>query len=209
MVASVESASPGLPPGSRDLDAKLAAALERLGQALRLDLRDQARRHGLSPTQAQIVLRLAWDPPPRRRVGMLAAALDVTQPTISDAVAVLERKQLVERGCDSADARLSMLRLSDRGAELAAGLEDADRRVRGELAGAGEEEKERALRLLLELIAGLHRAGAIGVSRMCLTCRFFRPARRPGAAAPHHCALLDLPLAGTDLRVDCPEHQAA
>jgi hypothetical protein len=63
----------GLPPGARDLDAKLAAALERVGQALRTELRQRARRQDLTPTQAQIVLRLAHDPAPRRRVGSLAA----------------------------------------------------------------------------------------------------------------------------------------
>ena len=33
----------------------------------------------------------------RRRIGVVAAALDVTHPTVSDAVAVLRRKSLIER----------------------------------------------------------------------------------------------------------------
>ncbi|MGH2800044.1 MAG: hypothetical protein ACRDM0_20780, partial [Thermoleophilaceae bacterium] len=70
---------PGLPPGSRDLDTKLVAALERIGQALRVELRAQATSEGLTLTQAQILLRLVSERAARRRVGALAAALDVRQ----------------------------------------------------------------------------------------------------------------------------------
>ena len=46
---------PGAPP---DVDSKLVAALERIGQALRVQTWDKAKRHGLSPTQLQLLLRL-------------------------------------------------------------------------------------------------------------------------------------------------------
>jgi hypothetical protein len=47
------------------------------------------------------------------------------------------------------------------------------------------------------------------MSQMCVTCRFFRPYAHPGAAAPHHCALVDAPFGDAQIRLDCPEHQAA
>jgi IS1 family transposase len=62
-------------------------------------------------------------------------------------------------------------------------------------------------RLLLELIAGLQRHGAISVARMCVTCRFFRRDAHPNPARPHHCALVDAPLSSGELRVDCAEHE--
>ena len=66
------------------------------------------------------------------------------------------------------------------------------------------------MRSLMDLIASLQRSGIIGLSRMCVTCRFFRSSGAPGQfESPHHCALLDAPLAGSDLRVDCPEHEIA
>jgi hypothetical protein len=95
----------GAPP---DLDAKLAAALERVGQALRVQMWDNAKQHGLSPTQLQVLLRLAADPPNRRRIGVLAAEVDVTYPTVSDAVAVLSRKGLVARETPSRKAPLAL-----------------------------------------------------------------------------------------------------
>jgi DNA-binding MarR family transcriptional regulator len=195
-----------LPPGaSPDADAKLVAALERVGQALRVQMWDKAKQHGLSPTQLQVLLRLAVDPPARRRIGVLAAELDVTHPTVSDAVAVLRRKALVDRHTTS---RKSAVGLSGRGRALAHELADWDRRAREQLADLPAADKQAALQLLLDLIAGLQRSGAITVARMCVTCRFFRRDAHPAAAQPHHCALVDAPMAGGELRVDCAEHEA-
>jgi DNA-binding MarR family transcriptional regulator len=194
------------PAAPAHLDAKLVAALERVGQALRVQMWDVAKQHGLSPTQLQVLLRLTRDPPARRRIGVLAAELDVTHPTVSDAVAVLRRKGLVERAATT--NRKAAIGLSARGRTLADELADWDRRTREQLADLDDAGKETALRLLLDLIAGLQRSGAITVARMCVTCRFFRRDAHPGdVAQPHHCALVDMPLGTADLRVDCAEHE--
>ena len=194
-----------LPPGaSPDIDSKLVAALERVGQALRVQTWDKAKQHGLSPTQLQLILRLATDPPRRRRIGVLAAQLDVTHPTVSDAVSVLRRKGLVDRDAASRRAALS---LSAHGRALADDLADWDQRTREQFANVPAADKQATLQLLLDLIAGLQRSGAITVARMCVTCRFFRRDAHPEAAQPHHCALVDVPLGAGDLRVDCAEHE--
>ena len=194
-----------LPPGAQpDVDAKLVAALERVGQALRVQTWDKAKQHGLTPTQLQLLLRLATDPPRRRRIGVLAAELDVTHPTVSDAVAVLVRKGLVDRDPVSRKAALS---LSERGQVLADDLADWDRRTREPLTNVPAADKQAMLQLLLDLIAGLQRSGAISVARMCVTCRFFRREAHPESTQPHHCALVDVPMGPGDLRVDCAEHE--
>jgi DNA-binding MarR family transcriptional regulator len=189
-----------------DIDAKLAAALERSGQALRVQLWDAAKQSSLTPTQLQLVLRLAADPSAGRRVGALAAELDVTHPTVSDAVAVLRRKRLVER---HGERRGSPLTLTARGRDVAARLAGWDTRLREQLAELPAESKATTLRLLLDLIAGLQRSGAITVARMCSTCRFFRPDAHPDAVERHHCALVDMPMSDSQLRVDCAEHERA
>jgi len=191
--------------GSDDLDERIADALERVGQALRVQLWDAAKIHRLSPTQLQVLLRLATDPPQLRRVGALAEQLDVTHPTVSDAVAALRRKGLADRESDN---RRAPLLLTPRGREVAAELAGWQDRTRRQLSGLPADDRKATLRTLLGLIEGLQREGAITVARMCSTCRFFEKDRH-GGATPHHCSLLDLPLAETDLRVDCPEHQSA
>jgi DNA-binding MarR family transcriptional regulator len=194
-----------LPPGAApDIDAKLVAALERVGQALRVQMWDEAKQHGLSPTQLQVLLRLSTDPPARRRIGVLAGELDITHPTVSDAVAVLRRKGLVDR--DPANRRAT-LSLSARGRALADRLAGWDERTRGQLAHLPVADKDATLRVLLDLIAGLQRTGAITVARMCMTCRFFRRDAHPGTIRPHHCALVDAPMGAGELRIDCAEHE--
>jgi DNA-binding MarR family transcriptional regulator len=193
-----------VPPGApADLDAKVVAALERAGQALRVQMWDAARRHGLSPTQLQVLLRLACDPPARRRIGLLAAELDVTHPTVSDAVAALRRKGLVERE----PSRRAPLRLSAGGRTAADELAGWDRPTREHLAALPGADKAGMLQLLLDLIAGLQRSGTITVARMCVTCRHFRRDAHADPARPHHCALVDMPLGAGELRVDCAEHE--
>jgi DNA-binding MarR family transcriptional regulator len=196
------SIPPGTPP---DVDLKLVAALERVGQALRVQVWDKAKQHGLSPIQLQLLLRLATDPPRRRRIGVLAAELDVTHPTVSDAIAALRRKELVDRDAPSRRASLS---LSARGRLVADDLADWDQRTREQLADVPAADKQAMLRLLLDLIAGLQRSGAITIARMCVTCRFFRRDAHPDSAQPHHCALVDVPMGASDLRVDCAEHES-
>jgi len=186
-----------------DVDAKLALALERVGQAMRVQMWDKAKQHGLSPTQLQALLRLASDPPARRRVGVLAAELDVTHPTVSDAVSVLRRKGLVQPH----PHRTASLELSDRGRAVADFLGDWHARTRGQLAGFPVADKQATLRFLLDLIAGLQRSGAITIARMCVTCRFFRRDEHPDTKRPHHCALVDVPMADRELRIDCAEHE--
>lgn len=186
-----------------DLDSKLAAALERVGHAMRVLLWEQAKAHKLSPMQVQLLLRVAHEPVPRRRVGALAAELDVKAPTVSDAVAALQRKGLVTTETLEGDRRGSRLELTDPGRTVVAALTDWQAPVTDRLATVPDAAKADALGLLVELMGHLRETGVISVARTCPTCRFFR--RSP--AAPHYCALLDAPLPLADLRVDCPEHE--
>ena len=87
------------------------------------------------------------------------------------------------------------------------GLTGWDRRLREQLADLPAESKATTLRFLLDLVAGLQRSGAITVARMCSTCRFFGLDAHPGAVERHHCALVDMPMSDSQLRVDCAEHE--
>lgn len=194
-------------PGRPDLDLRLVAALERTGHALRVLLWQQARRHGLSPIQVQLLELLASGPPVRRRVGVLAADLDVRSPTVSDAVAALKRKGLVEDVPVLGDGRMRQLDLTADGDRVVAELADWHGAVAGRLEAAGAARKADTLELLLDLVASLQRDGVITVARTCPGCRYFVRDAAPGADRPHRCGLLDAPLGRADLRVDCDEHE--
>lgn len=222
MVAAVRTGwlvSPLLPEPSREtspapsaepsLDRKLSDALERVGHVQRVQLRKAAAMLGLSPIQAQILVRLVASGEQEAETGMLAAWFDVRQPTVSDAVAALHRKGLVDRVPVAGDRRRFRVQPTESGRRTAGELADWDAGLRQALAGIGDDVKADAFELLVGLVGRMQTAGHLDVARTCTTCHHFRPAAHPGAAAPHHCGLLDIALGPADLRMDCPEHQPA
>lgn len=195
-----------LPSQHEDMDSKVVAALERLGQVLRVLLGQRARERGLSPIQARFLVYLLHHDVELRRVSQIAAEFDLTQATVSDAVASLEAKGFIVRERWPEDGRVMTLRLSSEGELVAAGLSTWADTVREHLEPCSPEEKEVVLRFLMRLIGSMQKSGLISVARMCVTCRFFQPDAHAGSGSPHHCRLLDVALAGSDLRIDCPEH---
>jgi DNA-binding MarR family transcriptional regulator len=192
-----------------DVDAKIVASLERIGQAFRVLLRERAREHDLSPIGAQFLVYLLYHDVELRRVGQLAREFDLTPATVSDAVDSLEAKGLVDRERWPEDRRVITLRLSPEGESLAAELSSWADTVKEHLTLCPPGEKEVVMRFLMRLIDSLQRSGVVTVARMCVTCRFFQQDIHLGADLPHHCGLLDVPLGASNLRTDCPEHELA
>jgi DNA-binding MarR family transcriptional regulator len=191
------------------VDAKIVAALERLGQVFRVLLREKAQEYGLSPIGAQFLVYLLHHAVELRRVSQLAREFDLTQATVSDAVDSLEAKGLIDRERCPEDGRVTTLRLTPEGELVAAVLSTWADTVSAHLDLCPCEEKEVVMRFLMRLIGSLQESGVITVARMCVTCRFFQRDAHPGIGPPHHCRLLDVPLSGSDLRIDCPEHELA
>jgi hypothetical protein len=59
---------------------------------------------------------------------------------------------------------------------------------------------------VMKMIRGLQEEGLVPLHGMCVSCTHFRANVRPGPS-PHHCALVDAPLAGEQLRIECPAHE--
>ncbi|MDP8948133.1 MAG: MarR family winged helix-turn-helix transcriptional regulator [Actinomycetota bacterium] len=198
-----------LPSQHRDVDTKIAAALERLGQVFRVLLRERAQEYGLSPIGAQFLVYLLHHDVELRRVSQLAREFRLTQATVSDAVASLEAKGLVGRELWPEDGRVMTLRLSTRGELVATELSSWADTIKEHLDLYSSEEKAVVMRFLMRLIGSLQASGVITVARMCVTCRFFQRDAHRGTGSPHHCQLLDVALGGPDLRFDCPEYEHA
>ena len=192
-----------------DVDAKIVAALERLSQVFRVRLQEEAWELDLSPTQARFLIYLHYHDVELRRISQLAREFDLTQATVSDAVATLETKGLVRREQWPEDRRIVTLRLTPDGENLATTLSGWADPIREHLQPFSPDDREAVMRFLIGLIGSLQRSGLITVARMCVTCRFFQQDIHPGEPLLHHCALLDVPLGRADLRVDCPEHEPA
>jgi DNA-binding MarR family transcriptional regulator len=190
----------------RDVDLKIAGALERLSQAVRVLLQDAAQDYGLSPTQIHILVRLGTRGD-LGRVGWLADEFNLSQPTISDAVAALESKGLVAKRRASTDGRAYTIVVTAAGTGVIRRLGTWNRALRDAVEEAADEDKPAVMRFLFGIIAALQEQGVITVARMCITCRYFERSR--SAKKPHYCGLLRMPLPETELRIDCPEHAVA
>jgi DNA-binding MarR family transcriptional regulator len=189
----------------QDLDARLVAGIERLGQALRGMLRDAARQHGLSPIQLQLLIQIGQRNDGEARVGALAERFDVTAPTVSDAVAALVDKGLVRRSPSERDGRMVRLTPTEEGMRVMRLAETWADPLLHLLEAVPRPAKLAAFDVVSLLIEGLHDAGVIGLARMCRTCRHLRS--KAEGETQFWCDLLKMPLRSEDLRVDCPEHE--
>ncbi|BBL83431.1 MarR family winged helix-turn-helix transcriptional regulator [Thermus thermophilus] len=180
------------------MEEKLLALLERLAQAERSLLTREAHRLGLTATQAHLLLHLAERP---QGVVDLAALFALTPATVSEALAALERKGLLQRVRDQEDLRRWTLKPTERGRALAETLRRYAKPLQRALDAV--EDPEGLLLGLMALLAALVRQGVMTETGLCLTCRHLR--REEG----FFCALLQIPLAPLDLRLACPDHAPA
>ncbi|MCV7165775.1 winged helix-turn-helix transcriptional regulator [Mycobacterium stomatepiae] len=168
--------------------------------------RRAAERHDLSTTQLRVLGWLYVGPPPTPRGTALARELNVADPTVSDAVAALLRKKLVERRRDPRDGRSQQLVLTPLGRRTAATV--ARWTAPAEVAASRLEraDVEALLDTLIKLLGKLHDADLVPVSRACSTC-----VQLEILDAQHRnywCKFYDTPLPVNELCVDCVDHVA-
>jgi DNA-binding MarR family transcriptional regulator len=191
------------------LTQRLAVGLTKLDLALRAQAWRIGESEGLTPTQGQILANLRSHPASARRVSDIAAALGVTPQTASEAVAALVGKRLVEKRPDARDRRATALSLTPKGRSSAEKASRWPEFLLTSLDALSPDEQIVFLKALVKMIRTLQVRGQIPVSRMCVTCRYFRPNAHPDKAEPHHCAFVDAPFADRDHRLDCADHEAA
>ncbi len=186
-----------------DLPSKLVVALERIAEAFRVALWEQAKGRGLSPLQVQILVFLHFHPRAHRKVSFIAREFHMTKATVSVAITTLAEKGLLRKETAPDDARAFELHLTPAGERLADEIAGFSEPVREVLRAFPPEEQEHFLILLLRTIEGLQRQGLVHPQRMCFNCRHYQ-----SNGQEHYCRLLEKNLPPADLRVDCPEFEA-
>ena len=189
--------------GAGPIDSRLSQGLAKLAMALHHEKRAVSLRHGLSVTQAQIVVSAASEP---SRLGDLAHRLGLGVATVSESVSAAEEKGLVVRVPDSVDARAVVVEATPRGREVSSRLAGWPDFMPDALELLTDEEQGLLLKMTITLIGRLQQEGRIPVARMCSTCTFFRPNVHDDDNAPHHCAFVDLAFGDHDLRIDCGDY---
>jgi DNA-binding MarR family transcriptional regulator len=190
--------------GASNIDSKIVASLERIAQAFRVLLWEASKEYGLSPIQVQVLAFLLNHPEKRRKASALAAEFDMTKPTISNTLKILEEKGLIKRFSEPQDTRSAIIHLTEKGRMAAAKTSGFAKQLREPVARLYPVEKDALLHGLLIIIEQLNRSGVITVQRMCLTCSHYRSELN---GQKHFCRLLNKELAVHELRIDCPEHE--
>lgn len=185
-----------------DLSSKIVAGLERVSQAFKVLLWEKAKQFGLSPIQIQILVFVAHHKSEFNNVSFLAQEFNVTKPTISDAVRVLDKKALIIKDCSSSDNRSYTIALSVLGKDIVAQTEHFANPMATYLETVDENDKEALFRTLTKLIYQLNQDGVLTVQRTCYACKFYQKTN-----SDHYCHLLEKQLKHADIRLDCIEFE--
>jgi len=185
----------------KDISSKIVAGMERISEVFKILLWDKAKQVGLSPIQIQILIFLAFHKRELCNVSHLAKEFNVTKPTVSDAVRILDKKGFILKDFSSADSRSYTIILSDLGIELVSKTYDFSDPLKTQVKGLSPVELQSLFRTLSQLIYKLNRVGILSVQRTCFGCKFYKKHNEI-----HYCNLLEVELLNEDIRIDCPEY---
>jgi DNA-binding MarR family transcriptional regulator len=185
-----------------DISSKIVAGLERISEVFKVLLWEKAKLVGLSPIQIQILIFVAYHKQELCNVSHLAKEFNVTKPTISDAVRVLDKKELVIKDHSSSDNRSYSILLTDLGKKIVEQINDFAKPLKKQVDNFNESKMESLFSSISELIYKLNRSGILSVQRTCFGCKYYQ--KNKGI---DYCNLLQKDLLTNEIRLDCPEYE--
>lgn len=187
-----------------DTSSKIVAGLERISEAFKVLLWEKAKVLGLSPIQIQLLIFIAYHKKDLCKVSHLAKEFNVTKPTISDAIRMLDKKGLIEKDYSTSDSRSYRIFLSEKGEQMVKETENFAQPIKMGLEGVSSKELESMFASLSSLIYQLNKLGILSVQRTCYGCRFYQK-----KVQGDYCGLLNKDLLPSDIRLDCREFEAS
>lgn len=186
----------------KDISSKIVAGLERISEVFKVLLWEKAKLVGLSPIQIQILIFIAFHKQELCNVSLLAKEFNVTKPTVSDAIKVLNKKGMVTKDFSSSDNRSYSLQLTELGKKKVLDTNDLAEPLKKQIDKFNENELESLFGTISELIYKLNLSGILTVQRTCFGCTFYQ--KNSGI---DYCNLLQKDLKKTEIRLDCPEFE--
>ena len=186
----------------KDISSKIVAGLERVSEVFKKLLWEKAKLIGLSPIQIQILIFINFHKRDLCNVSHLAKEFNVTKPTISDAIRVLHKKELIIKDYSSSDNRSYTIVLSEKGKEVVNETQGFSNPLKNQVDNFEQQEKESLFETLSTLIHKLNKNGILSVQRTCYGCKFYQK-----NDISHFCNLLNTQLQTTEIRIDCPDFE--
>lgn len=186
------------------LDHKIVAGLERLSQVFRILLWEKAKIHQLSPIQIQLLIFIRHHAEDKTTVSYLAKEFNITKPTISDAIKVLEQKKLIKKIIADTDSRSYTIQLTSAGKKVVAETEDFPNPLTKIISTTSQANKSLLWENISTFIQQLNKLEVISVQRTCFNCKHYSiKSKIP------FCNLLGQKLKMEDIRIDCEEFQVS
>lgn len=186
----------------KDISSKIVAGLERISEVFKVLLWEKAKLVGLSPIQIQILIFIAFHKQNLCNVSHLSKEFNVTKPTVSDAIKILDKKGYIIKDYSTEDNRSYSISLSDSGKDLIAQTYDFANPLKTQVDSFSTVELESLFSTLSQLIYKLNRHGILNVQRTCYGCKFYRKNENSD-----YCNLLQRELMNNEIRLDCPEFE--
>ena len=130
------------------------------------------------------------------------AAINITKPTVSDAVRVLDKKKYIIKDYSVSDSRSYSILLSALGKKTVARTENFANPIKKHLSAIEAADLENVFSALSQLISHLNKAGILTVQRTCFSCNFYEKSK-----GSNYCKLMEKVLLTPDIRLDCPEYE--
>lgn len=183
---------------AEDTPSKIVASLERLSEAFRVLLWQEATQYGLSPIQIQVLTFLLHYPEEKRTVTTLASYFNMTKATISDAVKSLEQKNYLTRKASPTDTRSHTLHLVKEGRAVARKVEQFADPLQKTVAQMPLKDQAGLLEQLMQVIYQLNQQEIISSQPMCFNCEHLNEKKG------YYCNKLKISLNNGGLRMECP-----
>ncbi|MET7029942.1 MarR family winged helix-turn-helix transcriptional regulator [Sediminicola luteus] len=183
-----------------NISSKIIVGLERISEVFKILLWDKAKLVGLSPIQIQILIFVAFHKQELCNVSHLAKEFNITKPTISDAIKVMDKKGIISKDFSSVDNRSYSIRLTKAGSKIVAETANFADPLKARLTGIEPANLESLFDSLGKLIYQLNQNGILTVQRTCYGCKFYKKTE-----TTDFCNMLNKPLLNSDIRLDCPE----
>lgn len=178
--------------------------MERLSQVFRILLWEKAKIHQLSPIQIQLLIFIRHHAEDKTTVSYLAKEFNITKPTISDAIKVLDQKKLIKKISADTDSRSYTIQLTAAGKKVVAETEDFPNPLTKIISSTTKANKLLLWENISIFIQQLNKLEVISVQRTCFNCKHYSiKSKTP------FCNLLEQKLKMEDIRIDCEEFQVS
>ncbi len=185
-----------------DISSKIVVGLERISEVFKILLWEKAKLVGLSPIQIQILIFITYHKTELCNVSHLAKEFNITKPTISDAVRILDKKGMITKDFSFKDSRSYSIRLSNSGNKIIDEIQNFANPLKSQLKSIKQIDLETLFTTLSKLIYQLNNNGILTVQRTCYGCKFYNHKN-----SIDYCNLLDKELLNIEIRLDCPEYK--